>query len=112
MRGYQRAIKEWPEDERPRERLTKLGAETLSEAQLLAIVLATGDASSGQSALDLAMHLLRTFDGLRALDAASIAELCQIKGIGPAKATAMKAALELGKRLSGEPAQRHVKITS
>jgi DNA repair protein RadC len=112
MTSYPRAIKEWPEDERPRERLTKLGADALSEAQLLAIVLATGDASSGQSALDLAMHLGRTFNGLRALDAASIAELCQIKGIGPAKATTIKAALELGKRLSGEPAQRHLTVTS
>jgi DNA repair protein RadC len=112
MTSYSGAIKEWPEDERPRERLMKLGADTLSEAQLLAIVLATGDASSGQSALDLAMYLVRTFDGLRALDAASIAELCQIKGIGPAKATTIKAALELGKRLFGEPMQRHLKITS
>jgi len=112
MTSYPRAIKEWPEDERPRERLMKLGADALSEAQLLAIVLATGEASSGQSALDLAMYLVRTFDGLRALDAASIAELCQIKGIGPAKATAIKAALELGKRLLGEPVQRHLKVTS
>jgi DNA repair protein RadC len=112
MTNSSSAIKEWPEDERPRERLMKLGAEALSEAQLLAIVLATGDASSGQSALDLAMQLVRTFDGLRALDAASTAELCQIKGIGPAKATSIKAALELGKRLSGEPAQRNLKVTS
>jgi DNA repair protein RadC len=112
MTSYPGAIKEWPEDERPRERLMKLGADTLSEAQLLAIVLATGDASSGQSALGLAMHLVRTFDGLRALDAASIAELCQIKGIGPAKATTIKAALELGKRLLGEPTQRYLKVTS
>jgi DNA repair protein RadC len=112
MPSYPRAIKEWPEDERPRERLMKFGADALSEAQLLAIVLATGDASSGQSALDLAMHLIRTFDGLRALDAASIAELCQLKGVGPAKATTIKAALELGKRLSGEPSQRHLKVTS
>jgi DNA repair protein RadC len=112
MPSYPRAIKEWPEDERPRERLMKFGADALSEAQLLAIVLATGDASSGQSALDLAMHLIRTFDGLRGLDAASIAELCQLKGVGPAKATTIKAALELGKRLSGEPSQRHLKVTS
>jgi DNA repair protein RadC len=112
MTGYQRAIKEWPEDERPRERLMKLGADALSEAQLLAIVLSTGDASSGRSALDLAMHLVQTFGGLRALDAASIAELRQMKGIGPAKATTIKAALELGRRLSGEPAQRNFKVTS
>jgi DNA repair protein RadC len=112
MTSYPRAIREWPEDERPRERLMKLGADALSDAQLLAIVLATGEASSGQSALDLALQLAHIFDGLRALDAASIAELCQIKGIGPAKATSIKAALELGKRLSGEPAQRHLRVTS
>jgi DNA repair protein RadC len=109
--GYQRTIKEWPEDERPRERLMKLGADTLSEAQLLAIVLSTGHASSGQSALDLARNLLQTFESLRALDAASIAELCQTKGIGPAKATSIKAAFELGKRLSAESATRKIKIT-
>ena len=61
MTSYQRAIKEWPEDERPRERLMKFGPEALSEAQLLAIALSTGDAASGQSALDLAMHLVQTF---------------------------------------------------
>jgi DNA repair protein RadC len=110
--SYQRAIKEWPEDERPRERLVKLGADALSEAQLLAIVLATGDASSGQSALDLAMNLLHIFGNLRALDAATVAELCQTKGIGPAKAATMKAALELGKRLSGEPLERKFKVTA
>jgi DNA repair protein RadC len=109
---YQRAIKEWPEDERPRERLMKLGAEALSDAQLLAIMLATGESSSKQSALDLAMNLVHLFGGLRALDAASIAELCQTKGIGPAKATTIKAALELGKRLSGQPPERKLKITA
>jgi DNA repair protein RadC len=112
MSGYQRAIKEWPEDERPRERLMKLGAEALSDAQLLAIMLATGESSSGQSALDLAINLVQLFGGLRALDAASIAELCQTKGIGPAKATTIKAALELGKRLSGEPPERRFKVTA
>ncbi|MGH8056885.1 MAG: UPF0758 domain-containing protein, partial [Candidatus Entotheonellia bacterium] len=108
--GYQRAIKEWPEDERPRERLMQFGADTLSLAQLLAIALGTGDASTGQSALDLARTLLQTFGNLRALDAASVAELCQTKGIGPAKATTIKAAFELGKRLSGESAERKIKI--
>ncbi len=108
--GYQRAIKEWPEDERPRERLMKHGPDTLSDAQLLAIVLATGHASTGLSALDLARSLLETFPTLRELDAASVVELCQAKGIGQAKATSIKAALELGKRLSGEPAQQKFKI--
>jgi DNA repair protein RadC len=112
INGYQRAIKEWPEDERPRERLIKLGADALSDAQLLAIVLATGDSTSKRSALDLAMNLVQVFGGLRALDAASVAELCQTKGIGPAKATSLKAALELGKRLSGELPERKFKITA
>jgi len=112
MTGYQRSIKDWPEDERPRERLMKFGADALSEAQLLAIVLATGDASSGQSALDLAISLVRIFGGLRALDAASITELCQTKGIGAAKATTIKAALELGKRLSSESPERRFKVTA
>jgi DNA repair protein RadC len=111
MPSYQHAIKAWPEDERPRERLMKLGADALSDAQLLAIVLATGESSSGQSALDLAMNLVQIFGGLRALDAASVAELCQTKGIGPAKATTIKAALELGKRLSGELPERKFKVT-
>lgn len=110
--SYQRTIKEWPEDERPRERLMKLGADALSEAQLLAITLGTGDASTGQSALALALNLLQRFESLRALDAASIAELCQTKGVGPAKATAIKAAFELGKRLSGELPPRKIKITA
>src|SRR5687767_9517384 len=112
MTGYQGSIKDWPEDERPRERLMKFGADTLSEAQLLAIVLATGDSSSGQSALDLAMSLVRIFGGLRSLDAASITELCQTKGIGAAKATTIKAALELGKRLSSELPERRFKVTA
>ncbi|MBI3328128.1 MAG: DNA repair protein RadC [Nitrospinae bacterium] len=90
----------------------KLGAASLSEAQLLAIALATGDASTGQSALDLARNLLQQFEGLRGLDAAGIAELCQTKGIGPAKATTIKAAFELGKRLSSEPPQRKIKISA
>lgn len=110
--SYQRTIKEWPEDERPRERLIKLGAASLSEAQLLAIVLATGDASTGQSALDLARNLIQTFGSLRGIDAASITELCQTKGIGPAKATTIKAAFDLGKRLSGETPQRKIKISA
>lgn len=112
MTTYQRAIKDWPENERPRERLTKFGAETLSDAQLLAIVIATGDSSSGQSALDLALTLVQSYGGLRALDAASVTELCQTRGIGPAKATTLKAALELGKRLSGEPSERRFKVTA
>jgi DNA repair protein RadC len=101
---YPQTIKEWPEEERPRERLARWGASTLSETQLLAIILVTGDRVRGLSAVDLARLLLGHFETLRGLDAASVAELCAVNGIGLAKAAQVKAALELGKRLmaSGE----------
>jgi DNA repair protein RadC len=97
---YSQRIKDWPEDERPRERLLQLGEGGLSDTQLLAIVLRTGDYASGVTAVDLARRLLNTFgDSLEALSAATVAELCQIPGIGPAKACEIKAAFELGRRL-------------
>ena len=52
------AIREWPEDERPREKLLKLGATALTDAELLALVLRTGDASAGKTAIDLGRELL------------------------------------------------------
>ncbi|MBI2877277.1 MAG: DNA repair protein RadC [Candidatus Tectomicrobia bacterium] len=98
----QERIKDWPEEERPRERLLQLGPASLSDAQLLAILLRTGDSSSAQSALGLGRVLIKQFGSLQALDAASPAELCSIPGIGPAKTAQVKAALELGKRLMAE----------
>jgi DNA repair protein RadC len=82
-----RRIKDWPEDERPREKLLNRGPEILSDAELLALVLRTGDAASQTSAVDHARLLLTRFGSLRELARASIVELCQIKGIGPAKTT-------------------------
>ena len=81
-----RTIKNWPAEERPREKLLAGGAEKLTDAELLALIIRTGDSSSKQSAVDLARALLRRFGSLRQLSAASIAELCQQPGIGPAKA--------------------------
>ena len=96
---YSQPIKDWPEDERPRERLLKDGEEHLSEAQLLAIILRTGDPASKASAVDVARGLLEKFDSdLAAMSNASVAELCEAKGIGPAKACEVKAAFELGRR--------------
>jgi DNA repair protein RadC len=99
-----KSIKEWPEDERPRERLLKHGPSALSEAQLLAIILRTG--GGGRSALDVGMDLLNTFSSLRELEQASLPEISSIKGIGKAKAAQIKAALEMGKRLYREPSAR------
>lgn len=97
--SYSQRIKDWPEDERPRERLLQLGEEALSDTQLLAIVLRTGDYASGATAVDLARRLLTTFDeDLEAVSAATVEELCQTPGIGPAKACEIKAAFELGRR--------------
>jgi DNA repair protein RadC len=93
-------IKDWPENERPRERLIRYGAESLSDAQLLAIILRTGN--GGKGVLNLAIELLDKFKGLRNIDAASIAELHSLKGLGTAKIAQIKAAFELGKRLMGE----------
>ena len=100
-------IKDWPEEERPRERLLRYGSDSLSEAQLLAIILRTGVKEPRKSALDLARALLSEFEGLRGIEQASPRELCRIKGIGPAKAAQIKAALEVGKRLQDvEPLKR------
>ncbi len=96
---YSHRIKDWPEDERPRERLQQHGEHSLSDAQLLAIVLRTGDHASGATALDLARRLLTTFqEDLETLSNASISELVQVQGIGPAKACEVKAGFELGRR--------------
>jgi|Deesub1362A_J573_1020465.scaffolds.fasta_scaffold01550_9 DNA repair protein RadC len=94
-------IKDLPETERPRERLIRFGAEALSNAELLALILQTG--SRQESAIVLAQRVLKGkqgIQGLRYLVDASIEELSQIKGIGTAKAARIKAALELTRRLS------------
>ena len=96
---YNQPIKEWPEDERPRERLLQYGEANLSEAQLLGIILRTGDPASKASAVDVARGLLKDFrNDLSAISNASVAELCEVQGIGPAKACEIKAAFELGRR--------------
>jgi DNA repair protein RadC len=97
---YTQRIKDWPEDERPRERLLQVGEGALSDAQLLAILLRTGDHASGVTAVDLARRVLEVFDDkLETVSAATVAELCQVPGIGLAKACEIKAAFELGRRL-------------
>ena len=106
-----RTIKSWPEEERPRERLFRYGPARLSHAQLLALLLGTGD--SRRSAVELAVDLLARYRGdLRELARAPAAELCGMSGVGRAKAARVAAALELGRRLQevplreGEPIRR------
>jgi len=108
---YKIRITDLPEDQRPRERLIQHGAESLSDAELLAIILRTGDGQ--RSALDLAHHLLNHGHGFRGLDAISIVELCEIRGIGPAKAAQIKAAIEIGRKLAEEklPERKHLQTS-
>lgn len=89
-------INDWPLAERPRERLLEAGPTNLSDAELLAILLRTGQ--RGQSALDLARRLIRQFDGLRGLLEADSDRLCTQPGLGPAKVAQIHAALELSRR--------------
>ena len=86
-------ISDWPEQERPREKLLSRGASALSDAELLAIFLRTG--RQGKTAIDLSRDLLTDFDGLIEADSSTF---CQIKGLGLAKYIQIQAAIELGKR--------------
>jgi DNA repair protein RadC len=107
------AIKDWPEDERPREKLLKRGAAALSDAELLALVLRTGDAAAGKSAIDLGRELLERFDGnLRELAQAELNELQQIKGLGLAKAASIKAAFTLGSRFQSRKLETLERFTA
>jgi DNA repair protein RadC len=104
---YRPMIRDLPVGERPRERLAHLGEGALSTAELLAIILRTG--VGGTSVLDLATRLLSSYNGLPGLARASFDELMAEKGLGEAKTSQLKAALELGRRmLSISPEDRFV----
>lgn len=104
------AIKDWPQSERPRERLLTQGAAALSDAELLAIFLRVG--VTGRSALDLAADLLVEFKGINALFASSVAEFTRIKGLGEAKYVQLMAAHELARRALVEQLQREELLNS
>ena len=102
-------IREWPEDDRPRERLTKMPAHALATRELLAIILGSG--AAGRSSVDLAGELLSLFGGsLRRLGSAEPGELTVVRGIGQARACAVTATFELGRRMSAETARRGMRI--
>lgn len=91
-------IKDLPEDDRPRERLVKYGSSVLSNAELMAIIIGTGN--KNESAIMLSQRLLSEGRGLKYLMDTGIERLSEIKGIGVAKAAKLKAAIELGRRLA------------
>jgi DNA repair protein RadC len=102
-------IKDINADNRPRERLALEGAQALSDAELLAILLRVG--MRGINAVDLGQQILKKFINLSGVQRAPISELCKIPGIGKAKAIQIKAAVELGNRLSKEQ-RREKKVIS
>lgn len=104
------AITDWPEGERPREKLLTLGAQALSDAELLAIFLRTGVA--GKTAVDLARDLLQENKGLRPLLDLDKKGFCNNKGLGPAKFAQLQAVLEIARRHLREKLQRGDAMTS
>lgn len=90
------AIRDWPAAERPREKLLELGPQSLSEAELLAILIRTG--IRGLSALDVARDLLKEFGSLRGVLTADRHRVCAARGLGPSQYVALQAALELTRR--------------
>jgi DNA repair protein RadC len=89
-------VRDLPKPERPRERLQKIGAENLSAQELLALVIGRGIPK--KSVMTIAQELIATFGNVNAISQATLEELCQIKGIGIAKAAQIKASFELAKR--------------
>ncbi|WP_283637141.1 RadC family protein [Aquaticitalea lipolytica] len=105
------SIKNWSQDDQPREKLLYKGKATLSDAELVAILIGSG--SREESAVELCKRILASVDNnLSALGKLSIKQLMEFKGIGEAKAITIVAALELGRRRRGEEALEQKKITS
>lgn len=104
------SIKHWADDDRPREKLLNKGRSVLSDAELVAILIGSG--SKEESAVELAKRILASVNhNLNELGKLSVKQLMQFKGIGEAKAVAIAAALEVGRRRRGEGTERIVKIT-
>ena len=104
------SIKNWSQDDQPREKLLYKGKSALSDAELVAILIGSGNRE--ESAVALCKRILSSTDNLSALGKMSIKQLTAFKGIGEAKAISIIAALELGRRRRGEEALQKKKITS
>jgi len=106
--GYR--IKDIEESQRPRERLEQQGAGVLNNAELIAILLRVG--MKGLNAVQVGQRLLYYFRGLEGLQRATFKELCDVDGVGPAKAAQIKAAIELGRRLATQTPADRIMINS
>jgi len=97
---YPVSIRQWSEDDRPREKLLKFGEHALSNAELLAILIRTG--TPGRSAVDIGRELLHKFKSLRSMSGVDVSEFKKINGLKNAKIAQIKAAVELGRRMLSE----------
>lgn len=105
------SIKQWAEGDRPREKLVLKGKTALSDAELIAILIGSGN--RGESAVQLSKRILQVSENnLNQLGKASVKQLMKFKGVGEAKAISIVAALELGRRRRGEEALQRKKVTS
>jgi len=107
---YPLSIRNWPEDDRPREKLLKYGEHVLSNAELLAILIRTG--TPGKSAIDLGRELLNRFKTLRTMSGVDVSEFKEISGLKDAKIAQLKAAIELGRRMMSEEKAFHGVVKS
>jgi DNA repair protein RadC len=110
VQEYRLRLREIPEGERPRERLQSLGASALTNAELIAILLGTG--TRDENVLELATRLHSIYGGLGGLSKLNVAELSQEHGMGFAKASRLRAALELGLRLASTHPEERVIVRS
>lgn len=104
------AISDWPEEQRPRERLIRHGPQALSDAELLAVFLRVG--VSGKSAVDLGRDMVGHFGSLNRLFSSELSEFSQINGLGPAKYAQLQAVLELARRAMAEQLKAGVALSS
>jgi DNA repair protein RadC len=105
---YHATVREMPISDRPRERLQYYGPEALQTAELLAIILRTG--TTKDNVIELATKLLQKYSGLAGLMRADFGQLCNEHGLGEAKASQIKAALELGRRLAVLQPEERVQV--
>lgn len=110
MAEYSLTMREWPASERPREKLQQIGPQSLSNAELIAILLRVG--SVGEDVVALSQRLLVQYGGLPGLHGAIFGALVGEHGMGEAKTCALKAALELGRRLMLDPGQERMQVRS
>ncbi|MFO7889540.1 MAG: DNA repair protein RadC [bacterium] len=107
---YHLGIKDWPEEERPREKLIKSGAHSLTDSELIALLLGSG--INGVSAVGLAKRILVEYTDLSGLACVSVKELTRMKGVGEANCARLLAAFEIGRRIESGPSSKKMKINS